>query len=124
RIRHKLVLGLCLFVGILGLVLAGTCYGLNACAAAIKTMGSKADELKEAENLSAEVLQLAAPADPKESRSEQQILENRLTRSITALQAYKAKLNETVQKGRDPQRGFNEQQQVAALEKWFDKLAN
>ena len=51
RIRHKLMLGLGLVVGIIALLLAGTFFGLLSYMAAMKTMTAKLAELHKVDEL-------------------------------------------------------------------------
>src|SRR5262245_41997252 len=64
RIRHKLMLGLGLVVGVLALLLAGTLKGLASYRATTRSMDSKIDELKEAQLLKVILTDLAAPPAP------------------------------------------------------------
>ena len=51
RIRHKLLLGLALVMGVMGLLLAGTLKGLASYRATMRTIENKLDELAEANRL-------------------------------------------------------------------------
>ena len=61
RIRHKLMLSMGLMVSVLALLLVGTLKGLASYRATMRTIGSKMDELEEADNLRAAVKELAKP---------------------------------------------------------------
>src|SRR5579883_3383121 len=49
RIRHKLMLGLGLVVGIIALLLAGTIYGLSKFRATMRSIDGEQEELRQAE---------------------------------------------------------------------------
>jgi signal transduction histidine kinase len=74
RIRHKLMLGLALIVGIMALLLGGTLRGLWSYYVTFNLIKCKEAELKRAEGLKAAVTQLknlaSVPATPKEAMRE------------------------------------------------------
>src|SRR5262245_18800595 len=63
RIRHKLLLGLAVVVGIIAVLLTGTLYGLAAFTGTVRTAGSKIGELNQAELLKRQISELRAAAD-------------------------------------------------------------
>src|SRR5450432_886239 len=63
RIRHKLLFGLGVVVGIIGLLITGTLYGLAAFSATVKTADSKIAELHFAEALKRQVSELRSMAE-------------------------------------------------------------
>ena len=66
RIRHKLLFGLSLVVGLIGLLLAGTLYGLVRYRNSMKSIESKVMELNAAEHLKDEIKELK-PLDSAET---------------------------------------------------------
>ena len=69
RLRHKLMLGLALVVGSVGLLLAGTLYGLNAYLITVRTTERKLTELQ---NVNIAVLYLNNPqqSNPRDVNAE------------------------------------------------------
>ncbi|MBY0522066.1 MAG: HAMP domain-containing histidine kinase [Gemmataceae bacterium] len=120
RIRHKLILGLCLVVGILALLLAGTYKGLASYRDTINSIDSKLVELHHAQKLK-EALKL--PLEAKSSRADgpDEILE-RFKPARVELVAYQGALNDTLIRHRDPNRGYNETGLVEELNKKFGDL--
>jgi signal transduction histidine kinase len=123
RIRHKLLLGLASVVGILALLLLGTLEGLGAYRATMNTVDSKLSELKEAQGLQVAVTELAAPFEPSTSPNEEQNrFRERIAAAKKAFLGYQHALDQTLQKGRDPEGGFNENLLIDALNECFDRL--
>ncbi|HEV3259304.1 MAG TPA: hypothetical protein VG013_20730, partial [Gemmataceae bacterium] len=125
RIRHKLMLGLGLVVGIMALLLGGTLMGLLSYMATMKTVGAKVDELKKANDLKAVITQLAAPAEADSSLTldeEGRRVQGHLQEARQALEDYKAQLQATIVKHRDPEGGYKERQQVEGLQEGFQHL--
>jgi signal transduction histidine kinase len=119
------MLGLGLVVGIMALLLGGTLMGLLSYMATMKTVGAKVDELKKANDLKAVITQLAAPADPEATvklDEESRHLQDGLQAAQKALADYKAQLQVTIQKHRDPEGGYRESQQVEGLQEGFHRL--
>lgn len=120
RIRHKLMLGLGVVIGIMALLLAGTLKGLLSYRAAMKAIGSKMAEVKEAYTLHSSVRALLDPGlrDDQEAAE----LQEKLRQIRQALAAYQDQLADTLRRGRDPDQGYNERAQVQALEKQLQEL--
>jgi two-component system, NtrC family, sensor kinase len=121
RIRHKLMLGLGLVVGIIALLLAGTFFGLLSYMAAMKTITSKLIELRKVDDLT-KAMEKLAEADTKPLAGEEESLRARALAGCKALEAYRAQLQETLDKHRDPDGGEKELQYIQALRVRFDRL--
>src|SRR5262249_17535367 len=131
RIRHKLILGLGLVVLITVLLLAGTFKGLASYMATMKTMISKSAELRKAYDLKDAVQALAAkpgyvhrnansrgpeveerspqstpPAVDKPFEEQKKDLRAKLQVALVALESYNSQLEDTVNRGRDPEDGY------------------
>jgi signal transduction histidine kinase len=146
RIRHKLMLGLGLVVGIMALLLAGTLKGLMSYRATMKSIDSKLAELEKAEVLKAAVDDLApqgrAPArgpgdgtsrafaevpgtivDPDTSSNEDLgNLQQKVKEAESALRSYEEKLQDTLLRGRDPDKGYKEIELIKQLKTCFERL--
>ncbi|GIW81152.1 MAG: ATPase [Gemmatales bacterium] len=124
RIRHKLMLGLGVVVAIIGVLLAGTLYGLTSYRATMKSIGSKLVELKSAQKLR-EIIKTANAAAHQgtaESNGELQRLLHMVEQAHAALDEYEERLNDTVAHGRDPDHGFVERGLIEALRTYLDDL--
>lgn len=119
RIRHKLMIGLGLVVGVSALSLAGTLKGLASYRASMNSVESKLGELKSAQELSRAVTDLSA-GDAGEGC---QALRRRLQSARTAFEEYQKRLQETLELGRDPEGGYDEIQWVTDLAESFGLLA-
>jgi signal transduction histidine kinase len=126
RIRHKLLLGLASVVGILTLLLLGSVEGLAAYRTTVNNMGSKLVELKAAQELQGAMNALAVPL---EARDEVKELEGRIAEARKAFDEYSRALQDTLDRGRDPDDGYKEmvcleaiEQRFAALHKAIDKF--
>jgi len=123
RIRHKLLLGLASVVGILALLLLGTLEGLASYRSTMNTVDSKLQELREAQKLQVAVTELAAPIDgDTRPLYESDKLKIKIQNARNAFADYRAALEQTLEKGRDPEGGFNENQQIDALNERFERL--
>jgi signal transduction histidine kinase len=116
RIRHKLMLGLGLAVGIIGLLLAGTVYGLAKFRHTMKSIDSKQAELGQAHRLQVAVNELKSQAEQEENdgSSRKQIL-RRIPAVEQVLDTYEERLEDTVRHGRDSDQGFQERGYVEAI---------
>ncbi|HVS37775.1 MAG TPA: ATP-binding protein [Gemmataceae bacterium] len=129
RIRHKLLLGVCLVCGALALLLAGTLRGLWSYYLTMNSIRSKEAELKAAKLFLNEVYDLkvfkTSPEDggadnsfdrfrdlPKKARDAQKVLEQ-----------YEEQLQETLREGRDPTNGEHQRLTVEALKADFNSLS-
>jgi signal transduction histidine kinase len=146
RIRHKLMLGLGLVVGIMALMLGGTLKGLTSYRTTMKSIDSKLAELDKADKLKAAVTDLdtSVPETVRVSRKEGQGRAEeagfafpgaevsctdelpRLLRKMKivqeALQAYSQQLQETVSHRRDPDGGWTEMTYVELLQSQLGDL--
>jgi signal transduction histidine kinase len=113
RIRHKLLLGLGLVEGLQGLLLAGTLIGLVSYHWTMKSIGSKLDELDAAETLKEAVSQLVG-LDPNRLEPLER-LKTGITTCQRDLATYEVRLNDTLNRKRDPNGGFAEKQYIDAL---------
>ncbi len=114
RIRHKLILGLGLVVGILALLLAGTYKGLESYRATTSSIGSKLVELSKAQELK-EKLKISETADPHEAWSCFRLAQEKLDE-------YEEALNDTIQHHRDPDNGEHQLGLVEDLRRIFREL--
>jgi signal transduction histidine kinase len=129
RFRHKLMLGLGLVVGIIVLLLASTLYGLAKFRATLKSTDSKVAELQEAAEFKTSVQRVEASLEKYAGNSVQLMdLRTAIQAATAALDAYDAKLQDTLSHGRDPNNGLNEsglvevlRHHLAALEAAVDK---
>jgi two-component system NtrC family sensor kinase len=115
RIRHKLMLGIGLVVGIMGFLLIGTLLGLSSLRHTMRSIDSKLQELKEANELRAELEVVASlPVDPS--------VNERIVTAKESLEEYHRQLQATIAAGRDPDKGYKELHIVQALLDDFAKL--
>jgi two-component system NtrC family sensor kinase len=112
RIRHKLMLGLGLVVGIIAVLLAGALYGLWSYRATMKSIESKLVEQTAAEMFKSAVHKLKEDTGNQDPASK--LLKN-IEQADRALDSYEEKLRETLIRGRDPDKGLDESTQVGAL---------
>ncbi|MCS6852748.1 MAG: ATP-binding protein [Gemmataceae bacterium] len=124
RIRHKLMLGLGLVVVIVGVVLAGTIKGLLSYRATMRCIDSKLVELYEAQRLKADITNLGSgPTDANAGLAEEWTqLRARLVQARDTLAAYQGKLQETLQRQRDPDQGEHEKGLIADISGQFAAL--
>jgi signal transduction histidine kinase len=117
RIRHKMMLGLILVVGIMALLLAGTLKGLLSYRSTMKTINSRLHELKAAQQFQESIDELTGlvEGDPPPKINTEAIL-TRVALAQEALGGYKTQLAETMARGRDTDNGFHEMQLVTRLE--------
>ncbi len=124
RIRHKLLLGLASVIGILVLLMLGCIEGLASYRTSMNNMDSKLLELQAAQRLQDAMNALAAPPAPPDSRDEIKWLDRQVDEARKTFAGYQDQLKETLDKGRDPDEGFNERECIDALEKCFVALDN
>ena len=118
RLRHKLLLGLALVVGILATLLAGIIHGQSSYLATMKTADSKLNELQMTEELRFAVEQLVA-IDKTTAPDEPARLREKLTFAQGKLEQYEAQLQDTLRRKRDPEGGFQENQLIEEFKKGF-----
>lgn len=107
RIRHKLMAGLTLVVSCVGVLLTGTLWGLFSYRATMKSMDSKLAELRTAQEVQESVSALAALAESEHPVSFAELTQ-RLQQVRSALAAYQCQLEQSLARGRDPDRGQDE----------------
>jgi signal transduction histidine kinase len=120
RIRHKLLLGLGLVEGLLGLLLAGTLIGLLSYHWTMKSIGSKLEELNAAETLKETVAQFVGK-DPNDVEDFEKLRAG-ITTSQRDLAHYEERLDDTLHRRRDRNGGFNEKQFIDALNSYLGGL--
>ena len=109
RIRHKLLIGLGLVVAVMALLLAGTLEGLASFRATMNNVDSKLAELDAAQKLQLAIGQLTAPPDAAgDTMDEAAQLRGKVRDARAALGTYRERLRATLERGRDPDKGFNE----------------
>jgi signal transduction histidine kinase len=142
RIRHKLILGLGLVIGIIALLLAGTLKGLLSYNDTVKSIESKVAEQEKAEEFVEVVSRLALPSSASPPRlpgpSEEGPLgsgdlpppyENQKERMQATIQeareklgGYERQLDDTLHRRRDPDKGYTELGMIEKLHEYFDQL--
>ncbi len=118
RIRHKLWIGLALIFGVTALLLTGPFYGLSVYRACMNSHDSKLQELREAQKLQEKVRELTT-ADRRMATDD---LREKVHQVGDVLERYRAKLQETIGRGRDPDGGDKEQGYVEALQEQINAL--
>src|SRR5258708_3242548 len=109
------MLGLGLVVGVMALLLAGTLYGLASYRATMRSIDSKLAELKEAGNLKDVTKSIVEATDSTKGTPDEKQLLTLIDRAAEALQAYEAKLEDTLNHHRDPDKGFTENNHVRVI---------
>ncbi len=117
RIRHKLVLGLGLVVGIMAVLLTGSLKGLRSFNATLKSIDSKRAELGKAHDLEAALGDLLGTG-----LQHIHLLREKIAAARAKLAEYEEQLDETLQLRRDPSGGFEELPRVAQLHNDFNNL--
>src|SRR5439155_2870197 len=80
-------------------------------------------ELKEAEVLCTAVQEIAAPADRDTAAAKEWAeLDSKVRHAIEALSAYAVRLNDTLQRRRDPDKGVREREIITELQTHFAEL--
>jgi two-component system NtrC family sensor kinase len=120
RIRHKLMLGLGLVVGIMALLLLGTLKGLLSYRQTMKAIASKMEEADAAYELRDKIKALSAFTSAENEDPAK--LKRPIEEAREKLQKYQEKLKETVAKGHDLDQGYRERKQVEALKEELAKL--
>jgi signal transduction histidine kinase len=115
------MLGLGLVVAVMALLLAGTYKGLSSYIACMKTIDSKLFEVKEAIDLQEKIKALTNHGQGQFGELAE--LQQQIGAARDALQTYRARLEDTVSRGRDLDNGYKERTQVQALEEAFGELA-
>ncbi|MFO0866648.1 MAG: ATP-binding protein [Gemmataceae bacterium] len=120
RIRHKIILGMGLVVGIMAFLLGGALKGLASYRATMRTVDRRLAELSEADKLRAAVKVLGEPCSSLETQARE--LLDRLADARKALDVYRIKLRETFDNDRDYDHGDREKEQLTALQQRFDGM--
>jgi signal transduction histidine kinase len=117
RLRHKLLLGLGLVVGVISLLLLGTLEALSSYAGTMNSISSKLSELKKAEELSQAVSKLTQPPEAV-SRPQDEVdkLQANVHKVEECLTGYQGQLQETLDQHRDPARSYDEQRLTEDLQ--------
>lgn len=116
RIRHKLMLGMGLVVGIIALLLAGTVYGLASYRATMKSIDSKVAEMRAADAFRHAIQDLCALEVPAFANEKVLVAQNNL-------KTYHDQLTDTLNRGRDPENGEVEKGFVENLDKNLTELS-
>jgi two-component system, NtrC family, sensor kinase len=120
RIRHKLMLGMALIVVVMALLLAGTLKGVFSFKAMMRTFDGKLPELDGAESLRTQIRALLNR--PGNINQQYTHVTDHLQKARAALDEYNARLQETIETGRDPDQGYRENAHVRGLQKHFNAL--
>ncbi len=122
RIRHKLMLGLGLVVAIITVLLGGALYGLWSYRATMKSIESKLIEQRAATEFKWKIDSLPELKDDGGNQNPIFKLLLRVKDAQSALNSYEEKLNDTINRGRDPDKGYEERHQLDALRIELAKL--
>jgi two-component system NtrC family sensor kinase len=115
RIRHKLLLGVALVVGVMALLLGGTLRGLWSYYLTTSSIRAKLHELVAVTDLETAVAQLVNPENVVKLLLESGRLRTDLKKVQLALDAYDEQLDDTLSNGRDPGHGIYEKAQIDCL---------
>jgi signal transduction histidine kinase len=121
RLRNKLMLGLALVVGSVGLLLGGTLYGINAYLTTVRLTERKLYELRQVEVL---ILAINNPDrnGPHDPEAEARELIEQVNNTRYFLPEYRRTLAETVRMGLDPDGGYQESRLLDQLEEALSRL--
>ncbi len=109
RLRHKLLLGLGLVVGSIGLLLSGTLHGLSAFLDTTNTIDRKLVELAAVEKLRRSLGNTLLPGDSRQSYADEPArLKAKLAEARQSYTAYTEEFDRTRSLKRDPDKGFVE----------------
>lgn len=120
RLRHKLMLGLALVVGSVGLLLGGTAYGFRSYTNTVHVTERKVTELQYL-NVTVQAL-IGNPRNQSDDTAEYSDMMNRVDQTRSFSGAYRERLNETVAMGLDPDGGEMESQYLAKLDESLNRL--
>lgn len=132
RLRNKLLLGLGLMIGSVGLLVFGTVKGLTSYVGTMNTTDSKLAELVLLDKLKPEISAIISPAESA-TKTPNMLLEQglkadepRLTREKLRIaretfNEYKTRFADTVRRNRDPD-PYNDSQLIGDIDKSFDKI--
>jgi two-component system, NtrC family, sensor kinase len=135
RLRHKLLLGLGLMVGSVGLLVTGTTMGLTSYVGTMNTMDSKLAELLKLNDLEANLRGLTHPAETSAVgnpstgvavhppiRDDQHQIRIYLAQIQQSFQDYKTIFQDTVSRNRDPD-PYNDAHLIEDIEATYARLA-
>lgn len=123
RIRHKLMLGLGLVVGIIAFLLAGTLYGVASFRLIMKGYGCKQVEMTKAHEFKEDINDLASRAGRLDGKSDtRKLMQERIAAAMTSLSSYQEALAETLDMGQDFDDGVQELGLVQVLRENLNKL--
>ncbi len=122
RIRHKLMLGLGLVVGIIAFLLAGTIYGVASFRLIMKGYGCKQVEMTKAHEFKEEINGLNSQSNLLEGKAD--IRQKQIASALKSLDAYEESLHDTIQMGQDFDDGVQETGLVRVLRENLTKLSN
>jgi signal transduction histidine kinase len=123
RLRHKLLLGLGLVVGIISLLLLGTLEALSSYAGTMNSISGKLSELQKAEKLSQSVSALTQPPEgATRPQDEVDRLQANIRQAEESLAGYQAQLQESLDTQRDPAKSYDEQQLSEDLRQGLARL--
>ncbi len=124
RIRHKLMLGLGLVVGIIALLLAGTIYGLSKFRATMRSIDGEQEELRQAECVRDAVnnLKMAWDRMTQPGQRTPPNIQDVIHNANERLDGYERQLKESVSRGFDPDGGFNGTKLVEAMHNYLEQL--
>ena len=118
RLRHKLVLGLALVVGSVGLLLGGTLFGLSSYAVAMQGTVHKLDEMSIVVQLRDHVHKIGAAGPAGDDA-----IATHLANGERTLQVYRDTLQkETLNRNLDPDNGENELNLAEKIDQSFKRL--
>src|SRR5262249_41634500 len=121
----KLLLGLGLVLAAFALMLTGTVQGLTSYMKTMQLFDSKIAELDEAKEFERSVTHILNPADDAATIDEEgERLRARITFALERLAAYEKRLDDTIEKRRDPDLGVHEKALVKSLRSAFADLDN
>ena len=121
RLRHKLMLGLALVVGSVGLLLGGTAYGFRSYTNTVKLTERKLFELQQVNILIQHLDQ--APKPEADVNSEYTQLANRAEFARTVSGVYRKEVQISIDSGLDPDGGRQETQHLDDLDACLVKLS-
>jgi signal transduction histidine kinase len=109
RIRHKLLLGLGVVVGIIALLLTGTLQGLAAFTSTVRTADSRLVELHDVDELKRQIDELRFQLDGGSALTDQtEKLSDQIRVVRSCLKNYEDRLRETIGRGFDEDKGEHE----------------
>ncbi len=120
RIRHKLMLGLGLVVAVLGLLLTGTLYGLNAYRVTIRTIDHRLVDLSHAFELRKSIGELEKK--PRSAERELRELQERANAVREKLEKYEQAIKANHTHGLSPDKSHEQTGYISVIGKQLDEL--